>query len=107
MRLEHQIENVHRTRGNGSPRSKHTYDTVVVQSFVISRRDHASCHNHDVGAATFTQGIEQAWNKCQMTGSKRTHANHVDIIFNGLTRHLFRCAEQRSKVHVKSKIGER
>ena len=41
-----------------------------------------------------------------MAGGLARHADHVDIVVHGVTRHLGRCLEQRTDVDVEADVGE-
>src|SRR5262249_58181227 len=60
----------------------------------------------DVVAALVAEGGLELGNEREMRRRQRRHAEHVDVILDGLARGLRRRREQRTDVDVEAEIGE-
>ena len=104
--LEQQVEDVLSACGDRRSGPKHTHHPMVVKGLVVPWRNDPTCHHKNVRPSSLAQGLDQPWHERQVSRGERADADHEDVVLNGLARHLCGRAEQRTEVHVKTKVSE-
>jgi transposase len=94
-----------RLRDHGA-RGKDRLGAGTLELVVVLRRHHASDHDHDVVAALLDEGGLELRNEREMRRCERRHAEHVNVVLDGLARGLRWGRKQRTDVDIEAEIGE-